>query len=102
MAADLQLSRILLVKGCEGIGNRLLGLLSGMLYSRLSGRQLVVDWCDPLFSLDGENAFPLLFARPAVAITPKELRGRSIAPEDWSDWPEATVASKPIGSVTST
>ncbi len=91
MAADQQSPRILLVKGVAGIGNRLLSLLTAILYGQFTGRQLVVDWCDPAYSRNGENAFPLLFASPALTLGPRELRGRSIAPEAWNGWQEATV-----------
>jgi hypothetical protein len=45
------------VKGHRGLGNRLLGVLSGLLYADVSGRRLVVDWSDPGYSSDGENVF---------------------------------------------
>lgn len=76
------------------MGNRLLGLLSAILYSRLAGRQLVVDWSDPLYSREGENVFPLLFAAPVSALTLGDLRGWSIAPEDWSGRLEASVGQQ--------
>ena len=53
--------KYLLVKGTAGLGNRLLFLLSALLYARLTERLLVVDWCDQTYSDDGTNAFPLLF-----------------------------------------
>ena len=53
--------KYLLVKGTAGLGNRLLFLLSALLYARLTERLLVVDWCDSTYSNDGSNAFPLLF-----------------------------------------
>ncbi len=58
---------VLIVKGAEGIGNRILALLSGILYSRISGRTLLVDWRDPTFSDDGKNAFSSLFDCPEAA-----------------------------------
>ena len=59
-------SRFLLVKGSAGMGNRILGLLTGILFARLSGRHLVVDWGDPLYSPDGQNVFPKLFETPNI------------------------------------
>ena len=43
------------------MGNRILGALSGILYARLTGRRLVVDWTDDVYSDDGVNAFPRYF-----------------------------------------
>ena len=39
--------RYLLVKGIAGLGNRILSVLNGILYARLSDRLLFVDWRDP-------------------------------------------------------
>ena len=46
-----------LVKGNAGLGNRLSSVLSGALYARLSGRRLLVDWTDWMYSNDGSNVF---------------------------------------------
>ena len=46
-----------LVKGDQGLGNRILCLLSATLLARLTGRQLVIDWRDPIYSADGRDAF---------------------------------------------
>ncbi len=78
--------RYLLVKGRGGLGNRVLALLSGILYARLSGRVLVVDWSDPIYSDDGTNVFHELFrcrscdpaekVQDTDSVTPKIWRGR--------------------------
>jgi len=47
----------ILVKGDHGLGNRILCLLSATLLARLTGRRLVIDWRDPLYSADGREAF---------------------------------------------
>jgi hypothetical protein len=63
-----------LVKGIAGTGNRILAFLSGLLYARLTGRRLVVDWCDGSYAPPDLNAFPLLFrsqrARPLDSLPP--------------------------------
>lgn len=56
--------RYLLVKGKAGMGNRMLALLSSMLYARASGRRLIVDWSDHAYSSDRTNVFHRLFACP--------------------------------------
>ena len=53
--------KYLVVKGIAGLGNRILSALTGILYARLSGRRLIIDWRDPTFSMDGSNAFHDLF-----------------------------------------
>jgi hypothetical protein len=54
-------TRFLLVKGRAGLGNRMLSALTGILYSRLAGRRLIVDWSDRVYSNDGSNVFHRLF-----------------------------------------
>lgn len=39
----------------------MLAALTGILYAKLSGRRLIIDWRDPTFSVNGSNAFPDLF-----------------------------------------
>jgi hypothetical protein len=72
---------VVLVKGSAGLGNRILSLLSAILYARLCGRQLAVDWSDSLYGRHGENSFPLLFSRPVAASM--DSRSVSVAPPLW-------------------
>jgi hypothetical protein len=75
--------RFLLVKGRAGLGNRILGAVSGLQYARLSGRRLVVDWRDELYSDDGSNVFPRYF-RCAEAHPLDELPDTtSVTPPLW-------------------
>ena len=53
----MKAEKVLLVKGSSGFGNRIESLLTGILYARLSGRKLIVDWNDSLYSSDGTNSF---------------------------------------------
>jgi hypothetical protein len=50
-----------LVKGIAGLGDRMQCVLTGILYARLTGRQVLVDWTDHYYSNDGQNAFHHLF-----------------------------------------
>ena len=52
--------KYLIVKGLAGLGNRMLSALTGILYARLSGRRLIIDWRDPTYSSDGSNAGAIL------------------------------------------
>jgi hypothetical protein len=73
----------LLVKGRSGLGNRMICALTGILYARLTGRKLIIDWRDGTFSYGEENVFPLLFecplARPVAEIPDTD----SVAPSIW-------------------
>lgn len=53
--------KYLVVKGLAGMGNRMLSALTGILYARLSGRRLIIDWSDLTYSNDGSNAFHCYF-----------------------------------------
>jgi hypothetical protein len=75
--------RVLLVKGRHGLGNRILSALTGILYARLSGRRLVIDWRDPCYGEGGQNAFHRFFTSPLFS--PHDLlpASDSAAPEVW-------------------
>ncbi|MGH7456036.1 MAG: nodulation protein NodZ, partial [bacterium] len=79
----LEKNKYLLVKGIAGLGNRILCLLTAILYARLTGRRLLVDWRDPSYSEDGANVFHRYFlcklcnARDEIPIT------GSIRPNIW-------------------
>jgi hypothetical protein len=55
----------LLVKGRASLGNRILSALTGILYARLTGRRLLVDWRDEVYSDDGTG---LRLERPLGAV----------------------------------
>src|SRR5919109_721273 len=49
--------RYVLVKGSSGLGNRIGCVMTGILYARLTGRRLIVDWSDKIYSNDRRNVF---------------------------------------------
>lgn len=57
-------SRVLLIKGKGGLGNRILSAVCGLVYADLTGRDPVIDWRDGSYAPIGENAYPLLFKSP--------------------------------------
>ena len=77
-------TRVLLVKGSAGLGNRILSLLSAILFARLSGRRVAVDWSDSLYARNNENSFPLLFSKPVSA--PIDSHSLSVAPPRWREY----------------
>jgi hypothetical protein len=78
-------SRYLLVKGKAGMGNRMRALARGLVYARLSGRKVVVDWSDPCYSSRGENVFGRLFQRceHIVERPLEELEELAVVPALW-------------------
>ena len=78
---------VLLVKGSAGLGNRILSLLSAILYAKLGGRRVAVDWSDSLYARNRENSFPLLFSKPVSA--PIDPQPESVAPPRWRDYVDA-------------
>jgi hypothetical protein len=80
---DLPPAKFLLVKGRAGLGNRMLGALTGILYARLTRRRLAVDWRDELYSSDGSNVFGRYF-RCAEAGSLDEIPNTdSVTPAIW-------------------
>ena len=61
--------RYIIVKGRAGLGNRMLAVLGGALYAKLSGRRLVVDWTDWHFADPGQNVYSFLFDSPAESVS---------------------------------
>ena len=76
-------TRIVLVKGTDGLGNRLLAILSAIIYGRISGREVVVDWRDGYYANLGTNAFPCLFRSNSVAALDRDFATDSVAPWMW-------------------
>lgn len=80
----MEATRYLLVKGYSGMGNRLCALAEAIVYARLSGRTLLVDWNDSLYSSDGRDVFHRLFESPAAGTVTEIPPDASVAPAIWS------------------
>lgn len=83
-------TRLVLVKGTHGMGNRIYSLLSALLYSKLAGRKLVVDWRDGYYADRGTNSFPLLFRSSSAAALEPIPASASVAPWMWDHRLEAS------------
>jgi hypothetical protein len=75
--------KYLVVKANGGMGNRMLCAITGILYGRLTGRKVVVDWRDQAYSNDGANAFFAFFSCPDVYPESILPAGASIWPKVW-------------------
>ena len=75
--------RLVLVKGMAGMGNRIYALLSALLYAKLAGRKLVVDWRDGYYADRGTNSFPLLFQSNSVSALVGSPPSGSVQPWMW-------------------
>jgi len=75
--------RFLLVKGTAGMGNRMLAAAAAVLYARLSGRRLIVDWSDATYSSDGANAFHRFFRSPACEPADRVPETDDVVPSFW-------------------
>lgn len=53
--------KYLVVKGCAGLGNRLVTVLAAIQYCIRNNRTLVIDWADGQFEETGVNAFDKCF-----------------------------------------
>lgn len=77
--------KIILVKGKAGLGNRILSLLTALLYAKLSNRTLYVDWRDEGYSKNGENSFSHFFEGPNIKHEVSTINPASISPIIWKD-----------------
>src|SRR5574341_1361148 len=76
-------NKFLLVKGIAGLGNRILSALIGILYARLTGRRLLVDWSDHYYSNDGSNVFHRFFQCSLCSPTDEIPNTDSVSPRIW-------------------
>lgn len=92
--------KYLVVKGIAGLGNRILAVLTGILYAKLSGRRLIIDWSDYVYSNDGTNAFHSYFQSPLVNPDIEIPVTDSVSPEIWRGRLHESVERlrKPIGN----
>lgn len=77
--------RFVLVKGAAGLGNRILCALTGILYAQLTGRQVIIDWRDPVYSDNEVDVFPLLFHSSHCMSVSQIPDTRSVYPTSWID-----------------
>jgi hypothetical protein len=70
-------NKYLIVKGCAGLGNRLVTILAAVHYARRNNRKLIVDWEDGQFDKFGVNAFYKTFDLKNVdyLISYKDIQG---------------------------
>lgn len=72
------------MKGKAGLGNRLLCILTSILYADLTQRKLYIDWTDEQFyGLNGKNAFPQLFDTPGMLESEPPWNSDSVTPATW-------------------
>ena len=53
--------KYLVLKGCAGLGNRLMAICNAIKYCRKGNRKLLIDWSDGVFSKKGVNIFHKYF-----------------------------------------
>lgn len=63
------MEKFLILKGCAGLGNRLITLFKAMNYANKSNRSLYVDWSDGMFAEKGSNVFYKYFMLDGVKYT---------------------------------
>lgn len=75
--------KYLVVKAKGGMGNRMLCAVTGIIYGRLTGRAVVIDWRDGAYSNDGSNTFSRFFS--CASIYPESVlpRDGTILPKVW-------------------
>ena len=76
-------NKFLLVKGSSGLGNRIECVLTAVLYARLTGRRLIVDWTDNVYSNDESNVFHRFFQCSLCNPTDQIPDTDSVNPSIW-------------------
>jgi hypothetical protein len=86
---------LILVKGIAGLGNRMLAFLTASLFAVATGRRLIVDWRDPIYTGRGGMApdlFSDLFVSPLVDQLPERIEARTAVPALWQGRLDETLA----------
>lgn len=73
----------IICKGQAGLGNRILCLLTCILYAKLSKRTLIVDWRDEAYSDNVINIFPYLFTSASILSSIEYDCSNSVNPKIW-------------------
>lgn len=80
-------NQCLWVKGCAGLGNRLMTFAAAAEYAQRNGRHLVIDWSDGCYAAAGENAFPLFFESDmALSTLPCDITTMNCLPKVMQNW----------------
>lgn len=79
--------KYLIVKGCAGLGNRLVTLSNALEYCKKNDRVLYVDWSDGLYGPKGENVFYKYFKIDELpclqSLDEIQYHAKSIQPSVW-------------------
>lgn len=78
-----QTEKYILVKASSGLGNRILAAATAILYGKISGRKIIIDWTEGTYAPHGVNAFNLLFNSPNVNNIKDLPQTNSIYPVIW-------------------
>lgn len=76
--------RHLIIKTKGGMGNRMLCTVTGLMYAKITGRTVSVDWRDQVYADAGINAFPLFFASPTSPEIHLKNESNSVVPVIWN------------------
>lgn len=76
-------AKYLVLKGASGLGNRMLSALTAVMYARLTGRRLIADWSDAVYSDDGSNVFSRFFVGPSFRHGDDVPLTDSVTPAIW-------------------
>lgn len=86
-ASNATAARSLVLKGSGGggLGDKIWALLVAIMYARLSGRALHVDWRDTAYGDGTLNYFPLLFQLAGLSVQPRLPADGTVWPAVWRD-----------------
>ncbi|AFY99518.1 nodulation protein NodZ [Calothrix sp. PCC 6303] len=78
-------NKFVVCKGSSGMGNRILAACTAVLYSQITGRNLIIDWRDGSYSEEGLNSFFSFFDYPDGAQIEELIKPGSVYPSMWSN-----------------
>ena len=79
----MQQDKFLLIKERTGMSNRILNLMGGILYAKITQRKVIIDWSDEVYSPDRSNVFSQLFTLTGVDQATEIPETDSVYPPLW-------------------
>jgi hypothetical protein len=79
--------KYVLLKGSAGLGNRIGALIGAIVYAKITGRTLIIDWRDGIYADYGTNSFYNLFEIRGLKTIKEipEIESSSVYPKVWKN-----------------
>ena len=85
--------KYLVLKGVAGFGNRLSAFLEAIIYAKITGRKLIIDWTDGVYAPKGVNPFFEFFECSEVSKDDVLPNTNDVFPQPWVGKADSSVVN---------